>query len=221
MVKPFVKICGITNRDDALWAAKCGAKAIGLIFALESPRNIGLEVARDTVSDLPDSVWRVGVFVNASVEFVNRCIRELGLTCAQLHGEELPDYCEKVRGKVIKAFRVSTESDLRPLNSYDVDAFLLDAFISGKRGGTGKTFDWSLTARAKEYGVPIILSGGLNPENVIEAIETVQPAGVDASSGVEISPGRKDREKVRLFVERATRAFGGLRAMGRPEEAEK
>jgi len=220
-VKPFVKICGITNREDALWAAECGATAIGLIFAEESPRRIGLEAAREIVSDLPESVLRVGVFVNAPVDLVNECVGKLGLTYAQLHGEEQPDYCQEVKGNVIKVFRVSDDNDLEALKRYDVDAFLLDAFTLGKRGGTGKTFDWSLAVRAKEYGVPIILSGGLNPENVVEAIKTVAAAGVDASSGVEISPGKKDRERVSLFVERATRAFNELRAAGQRKETEK
>jgi len=208
----FVKICGMTNPQDALWAAECGATAVGLIFAEESPRRIGLEAAKKIVLGLPDSVWRIGVFVNEPVEFVNNCIRVLGLAYAQLHGEEKPDYCRRVEGKVIKAIRVADRGDIDRLRGYAVSAFLLDAFSPDKRGGTGKTFNWSLAVRAKECGVPIILSGGLNPENVAEAIQTVAPAGVDASSGVEISPGKKDRDKVKAFVERASRAFQNLAA---------
>ncbi len=208
----FVKICGITNVEDALWAARRGATAIGLIFAEESPRRVTLEAARAIVSELSDSVLRVGVFVNHTVEFVNGCVRELGLSYAQLHGEEAPEYCRKVKANVIKAFRISSRSDLDSLKGYDVDAFLLDTFSPSRRGGTGTTFDWSLAIAAKNFGVPIILSGGLNPENVAEAIERVAPAGVDASSGVEVSPGRKDREKVKLFVERSVRAFANIAA---------
>jgi len=208
----FVKICGITNVEDALWAAKCGATAIGLIFAEESPRRATLAAAREIVSELPDSVLRVGVFVNERVDFVNQCVRELGLSYAQLHGEETPEYCRKVKANVIKAFRISSRDDLEPLKKYDVEAFLLDAFSPGRRGGTGKTFDWTLAVAAKNRGVPIIVSGGLNPENVAEAIERVAPAGVDASSGVELSPRRKDREKVKLFVERSVRAFANIAA---------
>lgn len=211
-IEHFIKICGITNREDAFWAAQCGATAIGLIFAEESPRRVTLEVARGIILGLPDPLLKVGVFVNEPVEFVNECVRELGLAYAQLHGEETPDYCRRVQGKVIKAFRISSRAHLEALQKYEPDAFLLDSFSMGKRGGTGKTFDWSLAVRAKQYDVPIILSGGLNPENVVEAIETVAPAGVDASSEVEISPGKKDREKVRLFVERAIRAFSVLSA---------
>lgn len=203
----FVKICGITNVEDALWAAQCGATAIGLILAEESPRRVTPEAARAIVSELPDSVLRVGVFVNHTVERVNECVRELGLSYAQLHGEEPPDYCRKVEANVIKAFRISSRSDLDSVKKYDVDAFLLDAFSPARRGGTGKTFDWSLAVSAKEYGVPIIVSGGLNPENVAEVIERAAPAGVDASSGVESSPGKKDPERVRLFIQRAMEAF--------------
>lgn len=208
----FVKICGITNREDGLWAVECGATAVGLIFAKESPRRIELETAKSIVSALPrrGGVRRIGVFVNEPVEFVNECIRELGLAYAQLHGEETPDYCRRVEGNVIKAIRVSDHRDVDRLRKYTVSAFLLDTFSPGKRGGTGRTFNWSLAVEAKECGAPIILSGGLNPENVVEAIETAAPAGVDASSGVELSPGKKDPEKVRAFVKRAMRAFEKL-----------
>lgn len=203
----FIKICGITDTQDALWAAECGATAIGMIFAEESPRRIGLEAAREIVSCLPDCVETVGVFVNEPVELVNECVWELGLAYVQLHGEEQPDYCQQVEGEVIKALRVSNHRDVDKLSGYEVTAFLLDTFSPDKRGGTGRTFDWSLAVAAKEHGAPIILSGGLSPENVVEAIKTVAPAGVDASSGVETSPGKKDRQKVRAFVEKAKGAF--------------
>jgi len=217
----FVKICGITNIEDALRAAECGASAIGLIFAQESPRRIGLGRAREIVSVLPDSVGRVGVFVNEPVEFVNKCAAELRLDYAQLHGEEKPDYCRKVKADVIKAFRVSGEAEIEELTRYEVSAFLLDTFSPERRGGTGRTFNWSLALRAKEFGVPVILSGGLNPENVVGAIETAAPAGVDASSGVEISPGKKDPQKVKAFVERAVRAFDRLAAEEQCRETKK
>ena len=203
----FIKICGITNAEDALWAAKCGAAAIGLIFAEESPRRITPLVAAEILSLVPETLLRVGVFVNEPLEHLNDCVAKLGLHFAQLHGEESPDSCIKVKCKVIKAFRISSERDLETLRRYSVDAFLLDAFTPGKRGGSGETFEWSLAVKAKERGVPIILSGGLNPDNVAEAIEAVAPWGVDASSGVEISPGKKDHDKVRLFLENALRAF--------------
>jgi phosphoribosylanthranilate isomerase len=208
-MSPFVKICGITNVEDALRAAQCGATAIGLIFAEESPRRITFRAAAEILSVVPEKLLRVGVFVNEPLEHLNDCVAKLGLHFAQLHGEESPDFCRQVKGRVIKAFRVSSEGDLEALQHYRVDAFLLDAFSPGKRGGSGRTFDWSLAVKAKEHaqGVPIILSGGLNPDNVAEAIQTVLPWGVDASSGVEISPGKKDHDKVRLFVENAIRAF--------------
>jgi phosphoribosylanthranilate isomerase len=206
-MSPFIKICGITNVEDALWAAHCGATAIGLVFAEESPRKITFSGAAEILSVVPETLVRVGVFVNEPLEHLNDCVAKLGLHFAQLHGEESPDYCKQVKGKVIKAFRVSSERDLESLQQCPVDAFLLDAFTPGKRGGSGKTFDWSLAVKAKEHGVPIILSGGLNPDNVAEAVQTVSPWGVDASSGIEISPGKKDHDKVRLFVENAIRAF--------------
>ncbi len=210
-MKQFIKVCGITTEEDALWAVTCGATAVGLIFARESPRKIGLEPAKEIASVLPESVQRVGVFVNEPIEIVNRYVGELGLAYAQLHGEEDPDYCRSVKAKVIKAIRVAERKDLRPLQDYSVEAILLDSFSREKRGGTGRTFDWSLAVEAKGMGVPIILSGGLNPDNVAEAIRLVSPAGVDTSSGVEVSPGRKDREKVKAFVDAARAAFAEIR----------
>jgi phosphoribosylanthranilate isomerase len=209
-MKQFIKVCGITTEEDALWAATCGATAVGLIFARESPRKIGPETARKIVSVLPESVQRVGVFVNEPIETVNRYVGELGLAYAQLHGEESPDNCRSVKAKVIKALRVAERKDLRPMQDYSVEAILLDSFSRERRGGTGKTFNWSLAVEAKGMGVPIILSGGLNPANVAEAIRLVSPAGVDTSSGVEISPGRKDHEKVRAFVGAARTAFAEI-----------
>jgi phosphoribosylanthranilate isomerase len=209
-MSPFIKICGITNVEDALWAAQCGATAIGLVFAEESPRRITFSAAAEILSVVPKTLLRVGVFVNEPLEHLNDCVAKLGLHFAQLHGEESPDFCRQVKGKVIKAFRVSSERDLESLQQYPVDAFLLDAFTPAKRGGSSRTFDWSLAVKAKEHGVPIILSGGLNPDNVAEAVQTVSPWGVDASSGVEISPGKKDHDKVRLFVVNAIRAFSNV-----------
>jgi phosphoribosylanthranilate isomerase len=209
-MKQFIKVCGITSQEDALWAATCGATAIGLIFARESPRKIGLEAARKIVSVLPESVQRVGVFVNEPIETVNLYVGELGLAYAQLHGEEGPCYCRSMTSKVIKALRVAERKDLRPMQDYSVEAILLDSFSRERRGGTGKTFNWSLAVEAKGMGVPIILSGGLNPDNVAEAIRLALPAGVDTSSGVEISPGLKDHEKVRAFVNAARAAFAEI-----------
>jgi phosphoribosylanthranilate isomerase len=220
-MKHFIKICGITDRHDALLAAQCGAGAIGLIFAPESPRRVDLAAAEDIASALPDSVAKIGVFVNERIEFVNKCISQLGLAYAQLHGEEQPDYCRLVKGKVIKAIRVSGHQDLTRLTEYAVEAVLLDTFLPGKRGGTGKVFDWSLAVTAKEIGLPIILSGGLNPENVVEAIEIAQPAGVDANSGVESSPGKKDPGKVEAFVSNAVHAFERISSPVRYRQSEK
>ena len=204
----FVKICGITNTDDALFAAEAGADALGFIFVPETPRYTEPQKACEIIGKLPEDIRKFGVFLDEAVSEVVRVTNKLGLDYVQLHGSESPGYCARLNGEVsasiVKAFRIGQRGDLDPIADYDIIGFLLlDSFVEGKAGGTGKVFDWSLAVEAKRYGKPIILSGGLTPENVSEAVAKVSPYGVDVSSGVEKAPGVKDGDKVRDFIRRA------------------
>ena len=183
-----------------LFRSEAGAHALGFVFFEKSPRNVSLKAAANICAALPPFVSRVGVFVDELEYTIEKAISECGLDTLQFHGDEPPGFCQKFAPRSIKAFRVRTTDDLRPLEEYDVDAWLLDAHSEESRGGTGKTFDWNLAVEAKKKGRPVILSGGLDPQNVAEAIRRVQPYGVDVSSGVETSPGKKDREKIRAFL---------------------
>ncbi len=203
-----VKICGITSIEDALTALEFGADALGFIFYAKSPRYVTPEAVKEITSALPPFVSTVGVFVDSPTEQINEVVRRAGINSVQLHGKESPEECAMAEGaSVIKAFRVSGEDDIAGIgayatNDYTVAAVLLDTFVEGTHGGTGKTFDWKLAIKAKKYG-PLILSGGLGPDNVSEAIETVRPYAVDVSSGVESAPGTKEPEKVKRFIEEA------------------
>jgi phosphoribosylanthranilate isomerase len=203
MVK--VKICGITTREDALMAAEAGADAVGFVFYHQSPRHISPENAAEIIRALPPFVQTVGLFVNQDISVVNTTAERCGLDLVQLHGDETPGYCESVRRRVIKAFRVKDITTLDSLLQYHVSGCLLDAWSPAAHGGTGRTFNWDIAAEAVQQGHRIILAGGLSPENVSEAIGLVHPYGVDVSSGVETAPGRKDASKTRLFVELARR----------------
>ncbi len=196
-----IKICGITNKEDALWAVNLKVDALGFIFA-ESPRRVKPEIVQKIVELLPPFISSVGVFVNEDRRKVEEITESCGLTTLQFHGEESPSYCEEFKQKVVKAFRVKDKSVLRKAAQYQerVDAYLLDTYSPSKYGGTGKTFDWRIAKEIKEFGLPIILSGGLNPENIKEAISEVEPYGVDVSSGVEERPGKKNLEKLINFV---------------------
>jgi phosphoribosylanthranilate isomerase len=194
-----VKICGITSREDALLAVEAGAHALGFIFA-PSPRQVTPEQAAEIIAALPPFVQTVGVFVNGDVEAV---LARCPLDAVQFHGDESPAVLARAIGvRRIKAFRVAESQDLEPLAHHgDVaDAYLLDARVPGIAGGTGQTFPWQLAREARRFGRPIILAGGLTPENVGVAIETGAPDAVDVSSGVEASPGRKDPYLVRQFL---------------------
>lgn len=195
-----IKICGITNLKDALAAAKLGADAIGFVFS-KSPRKISPEKARDISLKLPWKVVRVGVFVNEPEERVNRAVRVCGLDLVQLHGDETPSYCSRISSRIIKAVRVKSEKDLLRIKKYKVAAVLLDAYSKDRYGGTGKTFDWKIALRAKKYGVPVILAGGINEMNVGEAVKRARPYAVDVSSGVESAPGRKNAKKMKKVIE--------------------
>jgi phosphoribosylanthranilate isomerase len=202
-MSPIVKICGITNADDALAATEAGADALGLMFYEPSPRYVSLKAASEIAHRLPPFVIKVGVFVDAPEEVVLRAIGECGLNILQFHGAETPEYCQLFPVMTLKAFRIRDAESLKPLADYRTDAWLLDAFVPDKPGGTGASFNWALAVEAQKLGRPIFLAGGLTPENVAEAVRKVQPYGVDVSSGVEASPGRKDRRKVGAFIRAA------------------
>ena len=202
-----VKICGITSEADALAAAEAGADAIGLMFYEGSPRHVTLEQAKAISAALPPHVMRVGVFVNAEEAFVHQALTECMLNILQFHGDETPEECSRYPVMTLKAFRVQGEETLAGLEAYPSAGYLLDAYVKDALGGTGATFNWDLAVRAQEFGKPIFLAGGLTPENVAEAVRKVQPFGVDASSGVEIEPGRKDAEQMRTFVAAAKGAL--------------
>jgi len=195
-----VKICGITNLEDALLAAEMGADALGFIFYPPSPRSIEPDSARGIIDQLPPFVTTVGVFVDENATTVKELAAAVGLDWLQLHGQESPEYCRSLGLRVIKAFRIQDEASLAPLAAYRdaAQAFLLDACRPGRMGGTGETFDWRLAREALKYG-PIILAGGLTPENVGQAIKMAAPQAVDVASGVETAPGKKDPIKLRAF----------------------
>jgi len=195
-----IKICGITNLADAQIAVAAGADAAGFIFYEKSPRFVSVETAAEISRQLPPHVLRVGVFVNASEEFIFGAISAAGLTMLQFHGDEPPEFCAQFGVMSMKAFRIRDTESLKKIPKYQTDAYLLDAFSPSAYGGTGETFNWNLAAEAKKFGKPVFISGGLTPENVANAIRTTNPFGVDVSSGVESSPGKKDPAKIRAFV---------------------
>ncbi len=196
-----VKICGITNLDDAIKAVMYGADAIGFIFYEKSPRAVSPEQAGHIIKHIPPFVTTVGVFVNEDYIKIRSIVDSIGLDMIQLHGDENEELC-KLWQRVIKAFRIRDFMDLGLLNRYKASAFLLDAYTPESFGGTGRLFNWDIAKDAKEFG-NIILAGGLNPENVEEAVKVVMPYGVDASSGIEKSKGRKDHKKMKDFIKRA------------------
>ena len=200
----FVKICGITSLDDALAAVAAGADALGFNFYKPSPRYIEPRAAGAIVAQLPDSVLTVGVFVNEdSPHEVLNIAGEAGIKALQLHGDESPEYCRQLATgmQVIKTFAVSDDFDTNLVTTYDVDAIMLDTKHNRLRGGTGRVFDWSIATQISPRVTRLYLAGGLAPENVAEAIETVRPYGVDACSGLEERPGLKNHERMRAFVD--------------------
>ena len=198
-----VKICGLTRADEVQLAVEAGADAIGMVFVPGTPRCLSLEMAAGVAGAIPPFVARVGLFVDAPVESVRETVRRLGLDTVQFHGGESLEYCAAFRPgcRVLKAFRVRGQETLGELAAYRAvtDAWLLDAYVPGTAGGTGATFDWGLAQEAVRLGHPVILAGGLKPENVADAVSTVRPFAVDVSSGVESSPGRKDGARMRAF----------------------
>jgi phosphoribosylanthranilate isomerase len=201
-----VKICGITSLEDAHAAVDSGADALGFVFYPPSPRYVTPEQAEQIIKTLPPFVTTVGLFVDVTLAAVSETVARCGLDRVQLHGRETPEFCRQITRPVIKAIRIKNAESLTHVADYIVSAYLLDAYVEGALpGGTGASFSWELAARAKPFG-PIILAGGLTPENVEIAIDQVRPYGVDVSTGVECAPGVKDHRKVRQFIARAKAA---------------
>lgn len=199
-----VKICGITNYEDAVNAAILGADFIGFNFYKSSPRYIDEAEAKKILEKIPRSVKRVGVFVNEKADAVKKTVKDLNLDLIQLHGDETPDYCKQLKKEakkgIIKSFRVKGKIDMKKIKDYDADYYLFDSYKEGLFGGTGKAFDHSLLKNIKK---PFFLSGGINAENVREAVKTAKPFAVDVASGVEQNPRKKDIAKMRNFIEAA------------------
>jgi len=203
----FIKICGITRADDALAASALGVSAIGLNLWPKSKRHVSLEAAEAIARAVPKGVLKVGVFVNATEADIRRAESACGLDLVQFHGDESPAFCAPWGNRVIRAFRLRSDADLVALNDYRFARMaLVDAAVEGTYGGTGSTADWSLARKASASGIPILLAGGLTPENVADALRAAQPAGIDVAGGVESAPGIKDRAKLRAFVAAATAA---------------
>jgi len=198
----LVKICGITNVDDALDAVELGADFLGFNFYPDSPRYVDPELAKEIIDDIPGSIQKVGVFVNEDYQRVIDTAVELQLDIIQLHGDETPEYCNQFGRTWWKAFRLKEEKDLESIKPYESSIFLVDAFVEKAFGGTGVVSNWDLAVKAKQYG-NLILSGGLKPDNIELAIRTVRPYAVDVASGIEQSPGVKDRHKMEEFILRA------------------
>lgn len=214
-----VKICGITNLEDALAAVEAGADALGFNFYPRSPRYIEPDRARAIVAQLPPFVTPVGVFVNeADLEAMARIVTQVRLAVVQLHGDEPPAFCQQAahRWWVIKAVRVGPDFRPQQWAHYPAHALLLDTARAGAYGGTGERFDWAWARRAKAFIPRVILAGGLSPENVAAAVDDVRPYAVDVCTGVEARPGKKDPEKMRAFVAAAKAA--GLRALSHRAE---
>jgi phosphoribosylanthranilate isomerase len=201
-----VKICGITNSDDASAAVEAGADALGFVFYQDSPRSISPGKAADIIRKLPPFITVVGVFVNENPGQIEKIISLTHIDVVQLHGSEPPEKCSFSR-PAVKAIRVKSLDSLDPLIHYrgSVSAFLLDTFSPDVLGGTGQIFNWDIAAYAKQFG-PIILAGGLTPANISEAVRHVRPYGVDVSSGVESEKGKKDHQKIKSFIELAKAA---------------
>jgi len=211
MDRLFVKICGVTNAEDATCAVESGADAIGFNFYPSSKRFIVPEKAREISEGLDASILRVGVFVNPAREYVVATIRQVGLNAIQFSGNETPDDVSGYQLKVFKAIHITGVESLAAMKLYGVDAFLLDTHRDGDFGGTGETFDWDVARKAKQFG-KVIMAGGLTPQNVSAAVRLVRPYGVDVSSGVEARPGIKDNKKIADFIRRAREAHAQYRS---------
>jgi phosphoribosylanthranilate isomerase len=205
----LIKICGITNLEDALVSIEAGAHALGFNFYHASPRYIDPVAARQIIEQIPANVLTVGVFVNEEhPSQVEKIANEAGVAALQLHGDESPDYCEALLDRfVIKALSVRSNFQPERAREYKVQAIMLDAFNENARGGTGQTIDWSMAREIRELVPRLFLAGGLSPENIAEAISVVQPYAVDACSRLEVRPGKKDHERLRAFTKAVRAAF--------------
>ena len=200
MVK--VKICGITNLEDALGSLFCGADALGFVFYKKSPRYIYPSKAANILRILPKNIKRVGVFVDEKVSSVKKVAKLCGLDMLQFHGKESPEYCKKFKGyKVIKAFRINKKEDLEGINKYKTFAYLFDSFSKTKPGGTGNKFNWKMLAKATTIKPIVFVSGGLTALNVRKAVKLLKPGWIDVSSSLESKPGKKDFNKIRKFMQ--------------------
>lgn len=211
-----IKICGITNYQDASWCMTLGADFLGFNFYKKSPRKISVHGCSEILTKMPKTFIPVGIFVDEEIGNIVDIIGKTGIGMVQLHGRESPEFCKELRGrmspdkKIIKGFRIKNEGTLKYVARYRdaVDYFLLDTWTPSEPGGTGpggtgETFNWDVAVSAKRYEKPIFLAGGLTPENINQAIEKVQPYAVDVASGVERLPRRKDYEKLKLFILKA------------------
>lgn len=196
-----VKICGIKDVQTGQYAVEQGADALGFVFA-ESKRKVSPNEARKIIKEMSTEVFKVGVFVNEEFDKVQEIIAQTGLNAVQLHGDESPEYCRNFAIPVIKAFSIESRADIKKIAEYDCEYVLLDSPKGKYRGGNGIKFDWSLLENFEVRGKKMILAGGLNPENVTEAIRKGNPYMVDVSSGVE-TDGKKDFVKIRSFLEQA------------------
>ena len=205
-----IKICGITNLEDAVAAVEFGAEMLGFNFYPQSARFIAPVKAREIAEKMPKQVLKVGVFVNESLEKVNKTAETARLDIVQLHGDETPDFVKAIKSiPVIKALGVNSEFKIERAVEFQTP-ILLDAYCQKTHGGTGKTFDWQTAVKVKELVPELYLAGGLSPENIGAAIETVRPFGVDACSLIESQPGKKDLNKMREFIENAKKASENL-----------
>jgi len=199
-----VKICGITNLEDAKASAEAGCDALGFIFCKKSPRYITAKTASEIISELPKKIIKIGVFVNAKERAIKQIAKMCHLNVLQFHGDESPKFCDKFKNfKIIKTFRIKDKINPEAILKYKTFAYLFDTFAAAKPGGTGKTFDWKLIRHLGSIKRPIFLSGGLTEKNVKKAIKILRPRWVDASSSLEKYPGKKDYKKVREFVKAA------------------
>ncbi len=207
-----IKICGITNEKDALWAASLGADYLGFNFWRGTARKVSPQSAARIIAKLPPFLLPVAIFVDEDIKNILKIVKKCGFKIVQLHGEESPQYCSQLKTmcpvEIIKAFKIKNEDSLCRLDDYAVDYYLLDAWVPGMEGGTGETFNWEVALKARETGKRIFLAGGLNPENVEEAVRTVKPYAVDVASGVEKSVRKKDYQKMKDFLLHARR--GGV-----------
>jgi phosphoribosylanthranilate isomerase len=208
-----VKICGITNHQDAALAVELGADALGFIFYPGSPRYIAPGDARNIVDALPPFITPIAVVVNASVATVSKIMAVSGCRIAQVSGNEPPEYLQRLAWPAVKSIAISTMQDLAVITKYQAArAILLDTKVHGLHGGTGMTFDWRVARKALDYELPIILAGGLTPENIQDAVRIAGPYAIDVGSGVESEPGKKDQDRLRAL-------FAALNAISPATEA--